>query len=169
MSNSLSDFLLFVFFIFFTLYNILYSPCLSSKKTKKYTLIGGKVNKEDKDIYEAVIRECIEELNVKLEKDFTRMSGNIIIGRAIPFMIPYFDNDSEQLIPLFSKLDGIINCLWYAIISAILSEALVFFALSKGDLSVATVMISTYPIYTLLFSRYINNEILLLKNLSLKL
>lgn len=59
-----------------------------------------------------------------------------------------------------ATIDGIINCLWYAIISAILSEALVFFALSKGDLSVATVMISTYPIYTLLFSRYINNEIL---------
>ncbi|MBR3613690.1 MAG: EamA family transporter [Clostridia bacterium] len=48
----------------------------------------------------------------------------------------------------------------YAIISAVLSEALVFYALSKGDLSVSTVMIATYPIYTLLFSRYINREIL---------
>ena len=51
-------------------------------------------------------------------------------------------------------------CLIYAVISAILSEALVFYALSKGDLSVATVLISTYPIYTLLFSYIINNEIL---------
>lgn len=58
------------------------------------------------------------------------------------------------------KLNEILQCLIYAIISAILSEALVFYALSKGDLSVATVLISTYPIYTLLFSYIINNEIL---------
>ncbi len=59
-----------------------------------------------------------------------------------------------------ATIKGIINCLVYAIISAILSEALVFYALSKGDLSISTVMIATYPIYTLLFSRYINKEIL---------
>lgn len=58
------------------------------------------------------------------------------------------------------KLNEIPQCLIYAVISAILSEALVFYALSKGDLSVATVLISTYPIYTLLFSYIINNEIL---------
>lgn len=59
-----------------------------------------------------------------------------------------------------ATIGDVIDCLIYAVISAVLSEALVFYALSKGDLSVATVMISTYPIYTLLFSRYINNEIL---------
>lgn len=59
-----------------------------------------------------------------------------------------------------ARMNEIIQCLGYAIISAILSEVLVFYALSKGDLSVATVMISTYPIYTLLFSYLINNEIL---------
>lgn len=59
-----------------------------------------------------------------------------------------------------ATIDGVVNCLIYAIISAVLSEALVFYALSKGDLSVSTVMIATYPIYTLLFSRYINREIL---------
>lgn len=59
-----------------------------------------------------------------------------------------------------ATVEGVVNCLLYAIISAVLSEALVFYALSKGDLSVSTVMIATYPIYTLLFSRYINNEIL---------
>lgn len=55
----------------------------SSKKTKKYTLIGGKVNKEDKDIYDAVIRECKEELNVELKKEefkllleFTEKAGS---------------------------------------------------------------------------------------------
>ncbi len=59
-----------------------------------------------------------------------------------------------------ATVDGVLNCLIYAIISAVLSEALVFYALSKGDLSVSTVMIATYPIYTLLFSRYINKEFL---------
>lgn len=59
-----------------------------------------------------------------------------------------------------ATIDGVLNCLMYAIISAILSEAFVFYALSKGDLSISTVMIATYPIYTLLFSRYINKEIL---------
>ena len=59
-----------------------------------------------------------------------------------------------------ATIEGVLNCLIYAIISAVLSEALVFYALSKGDLSVSTVMIATYPIYTLLFSRYINKEIL---------
>lgn len=54
--------------------------------------------------------------------------------------------------------NGIVNCLIYAIISAILSEALVFYALSKGNLSVSTVLIATYPVYTLLFSFFINNE-----------
>ena len=60
-----------------------------------------------------------------------------------------------------ATLKGVISCLLYAIISAILSEALVFYALSKGNLSVATVLISTYPVYTLLFSLFINHENLL--------
>lgn len=64
------------------------------------------------------------------------------------------------------KLNEIPQCLIYAVISAILSEALVFYALSKGDLSVATVLISTYPIYTLLFSYIINNEVLSLLQIS---
>ena len=45
-----------------------------------------------------------------------------------------------------ASFQGIIDCLLYAIISAILSEALVFYALSKGNLSVSTVLISTYPV-----------------------
>ena len=59
-----------------------------------------------------------------------------------------------------AEFNEVIACLKYAIMSAILSEVLVFYALSKGDLSVATVMISTYPIYTLIFSYLINHEIL---------
>lgn len=65
-----------------------------------------------------------------------------------------------------ATIDGVINCLIYAVISAVLSEALVFYALSKGDLSVSTVMIATYPVYTLLFSRYINKEILTIEQLT---
>ena len=52
------------------------------------------------------------------------------------------------------------QCMIYAVISAILSEALVFYALSKGELGVTTVMIATYPIYTLIFSYLINKEML---------
>ena len=58
------------------------------------------------------------------------------------------------------KLNEVVECLPYAIISAVLSEALMFYALSKGDLSVASVLTSTYPIYTLVFSYIINNEVL---------
>ena len=68
-----------------------------------------------------------------------------------------------------ATLDGIVNCLLYAVISAILSEALVFYALSKGNLSVSTVLISTYPVYTLLFSFLINNEKLTLMQILLVL
>ena len=68
-----------------------------------------------------------------------------------------------------ATFDGIWNCLLYAIISAILSEALVFYALSKGNLSVSTVLIATYPVYTLLFSFIINNERLTLIQISLVL
>ena len=64
---------------------------------------------------------------------------------------------------------GIWNCLLYAAISAILSEALVFYALSKGNLSVSTVLIATYPVYTLLFSFLINDERLTLVQISLVL
>ena len=46
----------------------------------------------------------------------------------------------------------------YAIISAILSEAFYFFALSKGQLSITSILISSYPIYTIIFSYFINHE-----------
>lgn len=70
---------------------------------------------------------------------------------------------------LEQHLVGIASCLKYAVISAILSEALVFYALSKGNLSVSTVLISTYPVYTLLFSFLINDERLTLIQISLVL
>jgi len=46
----------------------------------------------------------------------------------------------------------------YAILSAILSEALYFFALSKGQLSITAILLGSYPIYTIIFSYFINHE-----------
>jgi len=48
----------------------------------------------------------------------------------------------------------------YAIISAILSEAFVFYALSKGQLSLTAILVGSYPIYTIFFSYLINHEAL---------
>ncbi len=48
----------------------------------------------------------------------------------------------------------------FAIISAILSEAIVFYALSKGELAVTATVLATYPVYTVFFSRILNNELL---------
>lgn len=46
----------------------------------------------------------------------------------------------------------------YAVISAILSEALYFYALSKGQLAVSGTILSSYSIYTIIFSYIINGE-----------
>lgn len=46
----------------------------------------------------------------------------------------------------------------FAIGSAILSEAFYFYALSKGQLSITAIILSSYPIYTILFSFLINGE-----------
>lgn len=48
--------------------------------------------------------------------------------------------------------------LLYAILSGILSEALYFYALSKGQLSITGIIIASYPIYTIFFSFLINRE-----------
>ncbi len=40
----------------------------------------------------------------------------------------------------------------YAFISAVLSEAFVFYALSKGDMNITRTIFSTYPIFTMLLS-----------------
>ncbi len=52
------------------------------------------------------------------------------------------------------------NAITFAVISAILSEAIVFYALSHGELAVTTTVLATYPVYTVVFSRLLNNEIL---------
>jgi drug/metabolite transporter (DMT)-like permease len=55
---------------------------------------------------------------------------------------------------------GLKEAFIFATISAILSEAIVFFALSKGELAVTATVLATYPVYTVFFSRILNNEIL---------
>jgi transporter family protein len=52
------------------------------------------------------------------------------------------------------------EAIFFAVVSAILSEAIVFYALSHGELSVTTTVLATYPVYTILFSRIFNNEML---------
>jgi drug/metabolite transporter (DMT)-like permease len=48
----------------------------------------------------------------------------------------------------------------FAVISAILSEAIVFYALSHGELAVTATVLATYPVYTIVFSRLLNKETL---------
>jgi drug/metabolite transporter (DMT)-like permease len=67
---------------------------------------------------------------------------------------------------IFMGISGTVNwqqAIIFAIISAILSEALVFYALSHGELAVTATILATYPVYTIIFSRLINNEILTLQ------
>lgn len=49
----------------------------------------------------------------------------------------------------------------FALISALLSEAFVFYVLSKGEISITGTIFSSYPVYTILFSLFINQEKLL--------
>lgn len=62
---------------------------------------------------------------------------------------------------LFMGISG--NVSWgeaflFATIAAILSEAIVFYALSHGELAVTATILATYPVYTVIFSRILNNE-----------
>jgi len=49
----------------------------------------------------------------------------------------------------------------YAFISGILSEAFVFYVMSKGEVSFTSTIFSTYPLFTIFFSVLINKEQLL--------
>jgi drug/metabolite transporter (DMT)-like permease len=79
--------------------------------------------------------------------------------------VGYFMNAVTGLLvltPISLLLGGsyrnFLHVLPYAIISAILSEAFYFYALSKGQLSITSILLSTYPIYTIAFSYFINGE-----------
>ncbi len=63
----------------------------------------------------------------------------------------------------FLGISGTVNwaeAFFYAAISAILSEAIVFYALSHGELAVTTTVLATYPVYTVILSRILLGEIL---------
>lgn len=55
------------------------------------------------------------------------------------------------------------EAIFFAVVSAILSEAIYFYALSHGELAVTATVLATYPVYTVIFSRLINNEVLSLE------
>lgn len=59
---------------------------------------------------------------------------------------------------LGAKISDLPITLIYAVISALLSEAFYFYALSKGQLSITGIIVASYPIYTILFSFFINGE-----------
>ena len=64
---------------------------------------------------------------------------------------------------IFMGMSGSVSwseAFFYAVVSAILSEAIVFYALSHGELAVTATVLATYPVYTLIFSRLFNNEVL---------
>ncbi len=94
-----------------------------------------------------MLKKSYKELNPSVAYLFDMLFG-LIIWIPIGFLFG-------------ATIEKVLDCILYAIISAILSEALVFYALSKGNLSITTVLISTYPIYTVIFSLLINNEKLL--------
>src|SRR3989344_7452838 len=64
---------------------------------------------------------------------------------------------------VFMGISGTVDwwqAIMFAVISAILSEAIVFYALSHGELAVTATVLATYPVYTVIFSRLLNNEVL---------
>ncbi|MDA1316864.1 MAG: DMT family transporter [bacterium] len=58
-------------------------------------------------------------------------------------------------------IDHIREVFVYAILSAILSEAFIFYILSKGEISITGTIFASYPIYTILFSVLLLGERLL--------
>ncbi len=67
---------------------------------------------------------------------------------------------------IFMGISGQVNwteAIFFAVISAILSEAIVFYALSHGELAITATVLATYPVYTVIFSRLFNKEILSLE------
>jgi drug/metabolite transporter (DMT)-like permease len=84
-----------------------------------------------------------------------------------PSIAFFFDSIFGLLIwvPLafFMGISGTLSwgqAIFFAVVSAILSEAIVFYALSHGELAVTATVLATYPVYTVIFSRLFNNEIL---------
>lgn len=88
--------------------------------------------------------------------------------RELPPSVAFFFDAMFGLliwVPLavFMGISSSVNwnqAIFYAIVSAILSEAVVFYAMSKGELAITATVVATYPVYTIIFSRLFNHEVL---------
>src|SRR3990167_654778 len=93
-----------------------------------------------------------------LKKSFSNLAPSVAFlfdaGFGLLIWIPF------ALIVGFN-LNNLPLVLLFALISAFLSEAFVFYVLSKGEISITGTIFSSYPIYTILFSLFINQERLL--------
>lgn len=95
---------------------------------------------------------------LSLKKSYTELPPSVAF---------FFDSIFGLLIwvplALFMGISGSVSwteAFLFAFISAILSEAIVFYALSHGELAVTSTVLATYPVYTVILSRLLNNEIL---------
>ncbi len=95
---------------------------------------------------------------ISLRKSFADMPPSVaflfdaLFGLIIWVPLAFFMGISPEI--------NLWEALLFAFISAILSEAIVFYALSHGELAVTATVLATYPVYTIIFSRFINGELL---------
>src|SRR3989344_4138385 len=98
---------------------------------------------------------------------FSQLSLRKSYQKLPPSIAFFFDAIFGLLIwvplAIFMGISGTVDwwqAIMFAVISAILSEAIVFYALSHGELAVTATVLATYPVYTIIFSRFLNKEIL---------
>ncbi len=95
---------------------------------------------------------------ISLRKSYKELKPSIaflfdaLFGLLIWIPLAYFLGISETV--------NWSQAFFYATVSAVLSEAIVFYALSHGELSVTTTVLATYPVYTIILSRILLGEIL---------
>lgn len=98
---------------------------------------------------------------------FSQLSLRKSYQELPPSVAFFFDSIFGLLIwvplAIFMGVSGNVSwgqAIFFAVVSAILSEAIVFYALSHGELAVTATILATYPVYTVIFSRLFNHEIL---------
>lgn len=98
-------------------------------------------------LYQIIARKSFKDLQPSIIFFFDAVFGLLIwVPLALSMGVNFGVSLQEALI--------------FAVISAVLSEAIVFFALSKGELAVTATVLATYPVYTVFFSRILNYEVL---------
>ncbi|HEX9804365.1 MAG TPA: DMT family transporter [Candidatus Dojkabacteria bacterium] len=94
--------------------------------------------------------------------------GNVALRKSFKNVTPAF---TFTMIAIFSIItlipvgfilgvekDALLLSLFYGLLSAVLGQALYNYALSKGEMSITATLLSTFPVYTILFSYFINDE-----------